>query len=126
MKMRKAKNGKLFSELYEMQIAFQTTLNSIYNYSAKIGTIPEDNVQLLQYHMLLLFEEAGELLKSDKRWKNYRNEYFDKDNKLEEICDCFIALMNVAMFSGFTGDELEQAIEDKIEKNYKRIKQEIN
>jgi NTP pyrophosphatase (non-canonical NTP hydrolase) len=118
------KNGKSLSELYDMQKSFQLVLNMIYNYSTRINTIPEDNVQLSQYHMLLLFEEAGELVKSDKRWKNYRNDFFDKDNKLEEISDCIITLFNIAMFSGFTGQELEQAIEEKIRENFERIKQE--
>ena len=61
------------------------------------------------------------MLESDKRWKNFRNEKYDKAGKLEEIADCFIVLMNVAMFSGFGACELYDAIADKIATVERRI-----
>jgi NTP pyrophosphatase (non-canonical NTP hydrolase) len=65
--------------------------------------------------------ELGEVLSSDKRWKNFRNDKLDLENKREEIADCFIVLMNVAIFSGFTAEEVESSILKKIKENYKRI-----
>lgn len=38
-----------------------------------------------------------------------------QDAKLEELADCFIELLNIAMFSNFSVKELSQAIENKIE-----------
>ena len=68
----------------------------------------------------MMLEEIGELVKSDKRWKNFRNNKFDRDNKLEELCDCFITLMNITMFSGFSCEEVEEAVANKIDENYER------
>lgn len=77
--------------------------------------VPCDDVSLSSYHIQQLVSEIGEVLECDKRWKNYRNDKFDKDAKLEELADCFIELLNVAMFSNFSAKELSQAIENKIE-----------
>lgn len=76
--------------------------------------VPCDDVSLSSYHIQQLISEIGEVLECDKRWKNYRNDKFDKDAKLEELADCFIELLNIAMFSNFSAKELSQAIEDKI------------
>ena len=40
--------------------------------------------------------------------------FLGKDAKLEELADCFIELLNIAMFSNFSAKELSQAIENKI------------
>lgn len=77
--------------------------------------VPCDDVRLSSYHIQQLISEIGEVLECDKRWKNYRNDKFDKDAKLEELADCFIELLNIAMFSDFSAKELSQAIENKIE-----------
>ena len=77
--------------------------------------VPCDDVSLSSYHIQQLMSEIGEVLECDKRWKNYRNDKFDKDAKLEELADCFIELLNIAMFSNFSANELSQAIENKIE-----------
>lgn len=76
---------------------------------------PCDDVSLSSYHIQQLISEIGEVLECDKRWKNYRNDKFDKDAKLEELADCFIELLNIAMFSNFSAKELSKAIENKIE-----------
>lgn len=78
-------------------------------------SVPCDDVSLSSYHIQQLISEIGEVLECDKRWKNYRNDKFDKDAKLEELADCFIELLNIAMFSSFSAKELSQAIENKIE-----------
>lgn len=77
--------------------------------------VPCDDVSLSSYHIQQLMSEIGEVLECDKRWKNYRNDKFDKDAKLEELADCFIELLNIAMFSNFSAKELSQAIENKID-----------
>lgn len=77
--------------------------------------VPCDDVSLSSYHIQQLISEIGEVLECDKRWKNYRNDKFDKDAKLEELADCFIELLNIAMFSNFSAKELSQAIENKID-----------
>ena len=73
--------------------------------------------------MLALMEETGELVKSDKRWKNYRNTHYDKSNKLEELSDCFITLFNIAMYSGISSEELELALTKKMDENIERIRE---
>lgn len=75
----------------------------------------------MSYHIQQLMSEIGEVLDADKRWKNFRNQKYDKDAKLEEIADCFIVLMNIAMFSEFSGFELAKAIDKKLNKVSERI-----
>lgn len=79
-------------------------------------TVPVDDVGLASYHVQQLMSEIGEVLEADKRWKSHRNDKNDKDGKLEELADCFIVLMNMVMFSGFDGNDLEEAIEKKLKK----------
>ena len=126
LKMMKTKmNGKnkTLEECYDEQVKFQKEVVNKYGYNVDVKNIPEDNIEVAKYHMLALLEEAGELVKSDKRWKNYRNTYYDKQNKLEELSDCIITLFNVAMFSGISGKELAEALEAKMNENYNRIRE---
>ena len=83
--------------------------------------VPVDDVKLMSYHIMQLMSEIGEVLDADKRWKNFRNQKYDEDSKLEEIADCFIVMMNVAMFSGFNGDQLVEAIKKKLNEVSERI-----
>ena len=78
-------------------------------------TVPVDDVGLASYHVQQLMSEIGEVLDADKRWKNFRNQKYNENAKLEEIADCFIVLMNVALFSGFDGNDVERAIKDKLD-----------
>ena len=65
--------------------------------------------------MLMQRDDIGEECgKQDKRWKSHRNDKYDKNAKLEELADCFVVLMNIAMFSGFDGDDLANAIQQKL------------
>ena len=118
----KKKNGK-FKTLYDTQIMFQ-------NYITSIPHLPADDIKWNNYHMLALSEEIGELLKADKRWKTHRNEHFDPENKLEEIADCLITLMNVSIFSGFESSDVLDAVENKIKTNFTKLelkeRREIN
>lgn len=84
-------------------------------------TTPTDDPKLMSYHIQQLVAEIGEVLSSDNRWKNFRNQKFDQENKLEEIADCFIVMMNVAMYSGFDASEVVVAIEEKLNKVTERI-----
>ena len=115
--------SKLFADFFNDQVAFQKEVNEKFGYNAKVENIPEDNVEVAKYHMLALMEETGELVKSDKRWKNYRNTHYDKSNKLEELSDCFITLFNVAMYSSISAEELELALTKKMDENIKRIRE---
>ncbi len=115
------KMSKSFVDFFNDQVAFQRKLINDIGYGIDVKKIPEDNVELSKYHMLALMEETGELVKSDKRWKNYRNTHFDKNNKLEELSDCFITLFNIAMYSGISAEELELALNEKMAENMKRI-----
>lgn len=122
-KMKMNGKNKTLEECYDEQVKFQKEVVKKYGYNVDVKNIPEDNIEVAKYHMLALLEEAGELVKSDKRWKNYRNTYYDKQNKLDELSDCIITLFNVAMFSGISGKELAEALETKMNENYNRIRE---
>ena len=86
--------------------------------------LPIDHPQLASYHVQQLVSEIGEVLEADKRWKNIRNNKYNRESKLDEISDCFIVLMNIAMYSGFDGEELYEAIRNKIQIVSDRINKE--
>nr|DAO87598.1 MAG TPA: pyrophosphatase [Caudoviricetes sp.] len=86
--------------------------------------LPIDNTRMASYHVQQLVSEIGEVLSSDKRWKNMRNNHNCPENKLEEIADCIIVGMNIAMYSGFTGEQLEEAIFKKIDTVADRVAEE--
>ena len=75
--------------------------------------LPIDSPTLSSYHVQHLISEIGEVLDADKRWKNFRNEKYDKAAKVDELADCFIVLMNICMYSDINAGELELAIMDK-------------
>lgn len=82
--------------------------------SEETKNVPCDDIKLASYQIQQLVSEIGEVLESDKRWKNYRNNKYDREHKLEELSDCFIVLMNIAIFSDFSSKELTDAILNKI------------
>jgi NTP pyrophosphatase (non-canonical NTP hydrolase) len=119
------------SELYLEQMENQKIMikNGMYDQYIDWVTknqrdLPIDHPQLASYHIQQLISEIGEVLEVDKRWKNFRNAKYSKNDKLEELADCFIVLMNIVMFSGFSSTELYNAIYSKIEVVNKRIKEE--
>lgn len=124
-------NGKMKTNLLSLQDLFnvQKIIQSkmlqdgMYDAFKSEGTtiIPTDDVKLMSYHIQQLMSEIGEVLDADKRWKNFRNQKYDENAKLEEIADCFIVMMNIAMFSGFDGFQLTKAIEEKLGKILERI-----
>lgn len=118
-------NPITFEHLFNLQKANQSKMlqDGMYDIFKSEGTttIPVDDVKLMSYHIQQLMSEIGEVLDADKRWKNFRNQKYDENAKLEEIADCFIVMMNVAMFSGFDGAQLVEAIEKKLNKVSERI-----
>lgn len=130
MMKTKTKNGKMnnlvsFQNLFNRQKANQIRMLQAGMYdsfkSESTKTVPADDVKLMSYHVQQLMSEIGEVLSADKRWKNFRNVVYDADGKLEEIADCFIVLMNIAMFSGFDDEQIANAIKNKISEVGQRI-----
>lgn len=121
----KTNNPMTLQYLFNRQMANQAKMfqDGMYDMFKSEGTtsIPVDDVKLMSYHIQQLMSEIGEVLDADKRWKNFRNQKYDESAKLEEIADCFIVLMNVAMFSGFDGVQLTDAIVNKLNEVSDRI-----
>lgn len=116
---------KSFQELYNNQIEFQQLICNTFGYGEKLSmALPKDKPDICSFHVQQLISEIGEILSADKRWKTYRNEHIDMANKKEEIADCFIVLMNIAIFSNMRAEDIIKSIEEKIEKNFKRVKGE--
>lgn len=121
----KTNNPLTLHDLFNRQVMNQIKMLQDGKYdmfkSEGTTTIPVDDVKLMSYHIQQLMSEIGEVLDADKRWKNFRNQKYDESAKLEEIADCFIVLMNVAMFSGFDGIQLTDAITNKLNEVSERI-----
>lgn len=115
--------GHTFSELYNLQRDNQEKMlrKGMYGEKYSKDVLPTDNIELTSYHIQQLMSEIGEVLDADKRWKNFRNDKYSPNDKLDELADCFIVLMNIAMYSGFTSREVSEAIYNKINVVYKRI-----
>lgn len=114
----KTTNAVTLQQLFNTQLVTQYKLISKGVYDRykdeQTVTVPVDDVGLASYHIQQLMSEIGEVLDADKRWKSHRNDKCDKQAKLEELADCFVVLMNVAMFSGFDGNDLAKAVEQKL------------
>ena len=114
----KTTNAITFQQLFKIQLITQDKLigKGVYDRykDEHTTTVPTDDVGLASYHVQQLMSEIGEVLDADKRWKSHRNKKYDKNAKLEELADCFVVLMNIAMFSGFDGNDLENAIQKKL------------
>lgn len=116
-------------ELFGIQAGNQREMLKSGMYSGQVGgsmdvELPIDSTSLASYHIQQLISEVGEVLTADKRWKSHRQDNYDSQKKLEEIADCFIVMMNVTMFSGFDGEDVSKAIEDKLKVVAERIKEE--
>lgn len=119
-------NNKTLKELFDIQAGNQREMLKCGVYSSQVGgpmdiELPVDSVALSSYHIQQLVSEVGEVLSADKRWKSHRQDWYNSSEKLEEIADCFIVLMNIAMFSGFGGEAVTSAILDKLDIVSKRI-----
>lgn len=110
---------KSLKDLFDIQAANQREMLISGVYSGQVGGVmdvelPIDSTSLCSYHIQQLISEIGEVLTADKRWKSHRQDGYCADDKLEEIADCFIVMMNIAMFSGFDGEDVTNAIVDKL------------
>lgn len=118
--------NKTLEELFDIQAGNQREMLKKGVYAGQVGgsldtELPIDSVSLCSYHVQQLISEIGEMLTADKRWKSHRQDNYDSQDKLEEIADCFIVMMNIAMFSGFDGEEVTEAIINKLDVVTKRI-----
>ena len=112
--MMNGKTNKNLQELFNKQIEFQKKVT-------ELQELPVDSPQWYSYHMLAMLEELGEVLKADKRWKTHRNHRFVPDEKLEEVADIFITIMNICIFSDIEHDKLVQAVNRKISENMLKL-----
>lgn len=103
--------------LFAMQQEFQGLLRGLSNcYGDKPLAMSESILGLLC--------EAGEVLQADQRWKsNKRNSYYNRAEKVEELADCYIFLINACIYSDVSSYEIMNAISDKIIKNKERYLQ---
>lgn len=121
--------NKTFADMFNKQAENQREMINAGTYDGVADVeygceLPIDNTRMASYHVQQLVSEIGEVLSSDKRWKNMRNNHNCPENKLEEIADCIIVGMNIAMYSGFTGEQLEEAIFKKIDTVTDRVAEE--
>lgn len=121
--------NKTFADMFNKQAENQREMINAGTYEGVADVeygceLPIDNTRMASYHVQQLVSEIGEVLSSDKRWKNMRNNHNCPENKLEEIADCIIVGMNIAMYSGFTGEQLEEAIFKKIDTVADRVAEE--
>lgn len=126
----KMKNKNItIAELFNRQIENQMLLIENGKYDDFVNqrpiVLPEDNSRLSSYHVQQLISEIGEVLEADKRWKNCRNDKCDLEHKAEEIADCFIVLMNIAMYSNINSDELSEVIKKKLDVVHRRFEDEV-
>ena len=121
--------NKTFADMFNKQAENQREMINAGTYDGVADVeygceLPIDNTRMASYHVQQLVSEIGEVLSSDRRWKNMRNNHNCPENKLEEIADCIIVGMNIAMYSGFTGEQLEEAIFKKIDTVADRVAEE--
>ena len=102
---------KLKEEESESTIHVQK--NNLKNMFYKLTDGPIDSVEDFHYSITSLVAEIGEVLTADKRWKNVRNAYFEKDEKLEELVDCMAFLINAVLYSGFDSETFYNAFAKK-------------
>lgn len=105
--------NKSFFNSYNTQIHFQKEITG--------AKCPGDNLHEFSYHIQAMVEELGEVMKADKRWKTHRNTRYVPEEKLDELADVFITAMNISIHSGFTAEQIEEAIAKKINENFERL-----
>ena len=115
-----------FRKLFDIQGENQREMlrHGMYDGVSVDTELPIDSINLTSYHVQQLMSEIGELLDADKRWKNFRNEKYEREAKLDELADCFIELMNISMFSGFDAKDIYNAIYKKLDTIKLRIDEE--
>ena len=116
-------SGKMisFCDIFGKQEEFQRQIISQRQGCDYRDVVISDDLEWFKYHCMAMVEEMGEVVKADKRWKTHRNERYEPEEKLDEIADVFITAINIAMFSGFSSNEVQNAIMSKIDKNLERL-----
>jgi NTP pyrophosphatase (non-canonical NTP hydrolase) len=115
--MSEVVSSNTFQQIFNYQMNNQSIMLSKGMYDNFIDfdvKLPIDSPRLSSYHVQQLMSEIGEVLDADKRWKNFRNDKYDKAAKAEELADCFIVLMNICMYSGLSAEDVERAIVNKL------------
>lgn len=118
MKMSGKMNDVTMKALFNEQMRVQDILLSkgVYGFRwDEKPTLPFNDDVIANNQVLHLISEIGEVLEADKRWKSFRNDKYDPAAKVEELADCFIILMNIAMFSGIDCEEFIRSIQSKID-----------
>lgn len=112
-------NNKEFdlAELFEAQKIFQQLLGF---------NVPIDDPEMLAHHAIGLITELGEVMQADKRWKkNRRNDHYDKKEKIDELADVMIFLINMCLYSHVNVETFYRAVEKKIQLNkYRYLKED--
>lgn len=103
-------------DLFEKQMKYQMSI-LMHTPEKEIFGLPQDSPKWFSYHIQAMVEELGEVMKADKRWKTHRNTRYEPEEKLDEIADLFITVMNIAMYSNIDAETLGKAVFSKIEKN---------
>ena len=116
-------SGKMisFCDIFGKQEEFQRQIISQRQGCDYRDVAISEDLEWFKYHCMAMVEEMGEVVKADKRWKTHRNERYEPEEKLDEIADVFITAINIAMFSGFSSNEVQNAIMSKIDKNLERL-----
>lgn len=111
-------NGKNKNkEIYNKQIKFQRKIT-------KNISLPKDDIYWFSYHVQALIEEMGEVLRADKRWKSHRNQIFNSEEKMKELADVYITVLNLIIFSGISYEQFQDTVLEKIEENLFRLSKE--
>ena len=100
-------------ELFEEQMQLQKCMFGT--------TLPIDSVEDFKYSILALIGELGEVLDADRRWKNVRKGWYNRDSKLDELVDCMAFLINAILYSGYSAEEFTQKFVSKNAKNFIRF-----
>jgi phosphoribosyl-ATP pyrophosphohydrolase len=101
-------------DIFEKQIKFQNKITGV--------TDVRDDQESYKYQIIAMFEELGEVVKADKRYKTHRKSY-DRVLKIYELADVYIVFMNMLIYSGISYDEFMKYLEEKMRLNFKRIEE---
>jgi len=87
-----------------------------------------EKMQHLRNNALALYQEVSELVDGTpwKPWRPVGSQTFNLSNIAEEIIDCIFFLGAIREIFDITTDELEDAFDNVLAKNYSRIKSGYN
>ncbi len=92
-------------------------------------TLPCDIEDNFFYNVLLMFEEIGEILHTDRRYRReaYRatNNYNERE-KISELADLFLIILNLIIYSGYELDTFLDIVQRKQTENLKNFVKTID